>query len=133
MIKDDLARIYAKQARWSEAELMRLQLAEAAKETLGSEHGITLQTMDQLVRVYGYQHRFKDRNTMAARLIEALEQVSNDETAYASVSLGRPGHLCSAIGRWKDAGDVHLKSLGAVQNHARSVQPANTGTIRKHF
>ena len=67
---ENLASTFRNQRRWSEAELLQVQVVEMSKRLLGPEHPDTLNSMANLANVYKTQGRWNEAEQLGVQVME---------------------------------------------------------------
>jgi len=74
-----LALTYHNQGRWDEAEKLQVEVMDARKVKLGSQHPDTLQVMADLALTYKSQERLAEAESLLSRAVQTMQQVMGSE------------------------------------------------------
>ncbi|KAK3942068.1 hypothetical protein QBC46DRAFT_84908 [Diplogelasinospora grovesii] len=118
------------QGRLEEAEKIFTQVLETSKKTLGEEHLITLNTMDDLAHMYGKGGRFEEAEKLLIQVVETSKKTFGEEHLITLNTMDDLAHMYQGQDRFEEAeklfiqvlllrtrklGEDHLHTLGTMQ------------------
>lgn len=109
-VLNNLASLYQKQARYSEAEL-RYQRALAIREkALGPEHPAVAQTLNNLASLYQAQGRYAEAEPLYVRSLVILDRALGATPAQIATVLANLAELYKVQGRHSEAESLLARS-----------------------
>ena len=119
---NNLAALYQRQGRYSEAEPLYKRALEARERVLGPEHPDTLVSVNNLAALYQAQGRYSEAEPLLKRALEACERVLGKEHPDTLTSVNNLAVLYQAQGRYGEAEPLYQRALEAASAcSARSI------------
>ncbi|KAI9691957.1 MAG: hypothetical protein M1820_009665 [Bogoriella megaspora] len=106
-----VADTYRKTARWTDAEVLEVQVMEAFKRLLGQDHPNTLISMNNLARTYHNQHRWKEAEELNVQTLETRKKVFGHDHPGTLASMNNLAITYCNQDRWKEAEELEVQTL----------------------
>jgi hypothetical protein len=98
-----LASIYRDQGRWTEAEMLDVQVMETRKSILGPEHPSTLTSIANLASTYWNQGRYAEAEKLEMQVMETRKSILGPEHPSTLASMNNLSNTWKQQGRESDA------------------------------
>jgi tetratricopeptide (TPR) repeat protein len=106
-----LALVYMNQGRWTEAEIIQVQVIETQKKVLGEEHPLTLNSMANLASTYMNQGRWTEAEMMQVQVMETSQRVLGEEHPSTLSSMASLASTYWNQGRWTEAETIQVQVI----------------------
>ncbi len=125
-----IARFYAGQSAFGEAEEWKLQCRAIATERLGDDHPAVATSLNNLAGLYDSQGRYGEAEPLYVRSLEIRErQLGADHPAVAT-SLNNLAYLYDSQGRYGEAEPLYVRSLGIKEKVLGINHPSTQTTMQ---
>jgi hypothetical protein len=95
--------VYSERGRWTEAEVLQVQVMETRKQVLGEKHPDTLSSMENLASTYWNQGHWKEAEVLQVQVMETTKQVLGEKHPDTLTSMGNLASTYRNQGHWKEA------------------------------
>ncbi|KAG8722601.1 hypothetical protein FRC09_006000 [Ceratobasidium sp. 395] len=119
-----LARVYFDNGRWNEEEVLRVQVLDARKQTLGELHPRTLTGMANLALTYQKQGRWDEAESLQAQALDARKQTLGEQHHDTLVDMRDLAETYRKQGRWNEAEVLRMRVLDARRNKFGELHPS---------
>ena len=108
---------------WNEAEKLEVQVMEARKERLGSDHPDTLQSMANLATTYRKQARWDEGEKLDVQVMEARKEKHGSDHPYTLNSMTNLAATYKNQRRWDEAEKLEVQVMEARKEKLGSGHP----------
>ena len=106
-----LAGLFRLEGKFTEAEILLRETADAQERVLGAEHRATLITKTELALALWGSGRLAEAETLQREILRVQQHLLGDDHSDTVKSLGYLGAVCRALGRAREAESLLLRTL----------------------
>ncbi len=116
-----LASTYRNQGRWREAETLDVQVMEARKTKLGTDHPATLASMRNLASTFWKRGRWNDAETLDIQVLEMTKAKLGADHPDTLISMASLASTYKDRGRWGEAETLFSTGGRDWQDHVQGL------------
>jgi tetratricopeptide (TPR) repeat protein len=108
---NEIAILYYRQGRYSEAEPLHVRSLEIRERQLGADHPDVATSLNNLAVLYDSQGRYSEAEPLRLRCLEIERKALGEEHPQFTTSLNNLAELYKSRGRYSEAEPLNVRSL----------------------